>query len=505
MFMAGSISIVKSTFQFLEPFLMRKVKVGISTQIKQYKPYTSSLFIRLLYEPPIKYRQPVKIQDLPVERGKWVKGEYYIELHDARNLHHDFTIIVEGKAYRMARAATPGTSPKMGYLNVFPGLGEKTGWIAQPEHFLHEVPNPSIIEEGYGKGTCKVIKHANCFVMVSEDNNMHVIFEDIDGVYTFVETKDNQVIMLRKHSESQWIGKHRMIDGMNAQPYIENKDYAFFVKKDGAAVEWQVVKGSNGKKYLRVHSYRQDMVAEQKFGTTVQIDHTYRLHMCDQPLPDDTPISSGRGELWCQGPSGRLHVASIMNSSHYKARNSKHRPYLYVHDVHTYNGKDVSHEPYGQKLQYMEELHDTDLRFKVPEYAVTPKGKQALYDRTENHWREGTEAVDGVVAWNMNEGDTKAVKLKFTHSKEHWHSATIVDTVPQGGEHGDKYHYPILENNKGVKFQASGKGLTNERKADLASNPDDYIGMEVRYAADSHFEEGSGKPFQPTIKEWNAV
>lgn len=495
-------------FLFLfEGIVSYKVKTWVKNKEGGLSPTSSSLLVRKMAERTIhpynnnsiKGRLPVKIEDMPVERNVWTKGEYYIEEHDATNLHHDFTIIVNGKCYRMARAATPGTAPKSGYLKVFPHLGEKTGWVRQPEHYFNEVPNPSFIATGYGAGTTKVLKHGSCYVMVSDSGAMHVIFEDIDGVYTFIETKDNQVIMMRKHHDGHWIGKHKMNSADSPDAFFDDPNYAFFIKKDGAAVEWEVYKAPNGKKYLRVWSYRPNARIAKEVGHHTQIEHTYRLWMCDKPMPDDMPVGRGRGELWCGGPNGRIHVAIIMNSSHYNARNSGYRPYLYVHDVTHYEGRDVSHYSYGEKVEMMEHMHSVDNRMKVPEYAVTPKEKRALWERAKKE-----DAVDGVIAWRFMEPDSKPVKIKFTTDKEGWHAATIIDVVPQKGEHADKYAYPVLENSEGVQFQASGKGLSNEIKADMYENPDKYIGQEVRYSADSHFEQ-TGKPFQPTIKEMDTV
>ncbi len=505
---AAGAAIFQGFIFLFEGIISFKIKTWVKNKEASIAPINSSLLIRrtmAAIDPPeydnnaIKGRKPVAIDDMPVNRNEWTKGEYYIEEHDATNLHHDFTIIVNGKCYRMARSATPNTAKKNGWLNVFPHIGEKTGWVRQPEHFYHEVPNPPIITEGYGKGTCKVLKHGGCYVMVTDSGVMHVIFEDIDGVYTFVETKDNQVIMMRKHHDGHWIGKHSMISADSPEPYFDDSNYAFFIKKDGAAVEWEVYQASNGKKYLRIWSYRPNARIMKETGYRTQIEHTYRLGLCDKPMPDDMPIARGRGELWCGGPNGRSHTAALMNSSHYNARRSPYHPYLYVHDIVYYEGEDVSDLPYGKKVEMMEHMHSIDNRMKVPEYAVTPKGKRALWNRAKKE-----DAVDGVIAWRFKEGGTKPVKIKFTTDKENWHAATIVDIVPQKGEHGDKYAYPILENSEGTRFQASGKGLTNEIKADMYENPDKYIGMEVRYSADSHFEE-TGKPFQPVLKEMESV
>jgi hypothetical protein len=505
-FFAGVMAIFSGLIFCIAPAFRTQAKGYIGEIERSRRPNCNSYLIRNKYIHDINYknddirtRKPVTIKDMPVEKGVWTEGEYYIEEHDATTLHHDFTIIVNGKCYRMARSASPNVSKKKGYMSIFPGHKEKSGWIRQPEHYFWEVPNPEYINDGYGAGTTKVLKHGKCYVMVSDNNNMHVIFEDVDGVYVFVETKDNQVLMMRKHHEGHWLGKHKMIDAPNPDSYIENDDYALFIKKDGAAVEWEIYEASNGKKYLKVWSWRPNARIYKESGHVTQIEHTYRLKICDKPMPDDMPTAKGRGELWCRGPNGRLHVASVMNSNHYNARNSQHNPELYMHDVVEFEGEDVSHISYEEKIIIMEQIHAHDNRMKIPEYSTTKNGKKKLWEKAKKE-----DAVDGVIAWNYKEQNSKPTKIKFTHDKEGWHSATIVDFAPQEGEHSDKYVYPILENGDGVRFQASGKGLTNEVKADMKKNPDKYIGMEVRYAADSHFEN-SGKPFQPTIKELNAV
>ncbi len=485
------------------PLVMYKMKGFVRNSIKQSRPHNSLLLVRLLDDPPdvpMKMRAPVDIKVIPIKRNEWVKGEYYVEEHDATTLHHDFSIIVGGRVYRMARSASVSAMDKHGWLGIFPSLQERTGWIMQPEHYLSEVPNPPIIYEGYGAGTTKVIAHGHCYVMISDQENMHIMFENIDGVYTFVETGNNQVLMMRKHHEGTWIGKHQLATSDNVQPYIDNDDYSFFIKKDGAAVEWRIVETRTGDKHLHIHSYRPNARLMKEVGIHTQIDHTYRLHLADKSLDSNIPLAAGRGELWCSGMDGRMRVARIMNSSHYKARSYPYRPYLYVHDITEFNNNDTSSYSYADKIKLMEELHGKDKRFKIPDHASTTKGKTNLWLRAKQE-----NSVDGVVAWDMHQKDAKGIKLKFTQEREHWHSATIVDTTPQEGIHSDKYSYPIVENEAGIRFKVSGKGLTNKCKADLHSNPNSYIGQEVRYSADTHFHETTGKPFQPTIKEWNAV
>lgn len=529
---AISCGIFTGLFEFIQPVIMlklkRSIKIKINDRYESSEHYISRRLFKLFKEgydnDAIKDREILKVGDLGLEPGIWYKGEYYIEEHNSSNLHNDFSIVVNRKCYRMARSLSftekvrrsrgylevnqrerrsfiTGTefhkNRTKGYLGIFPGIGEKVGWVLQPEHLPSEVPNPSFIEQGYGAGTTKIVRKANCYVQVSKSGHLHIIPEGSDLSYVIIETKDNQALVIPKVHEGTWYGKHQMIDDRDYQRYISDDNYWFFEKKDGAAVEWKVVKTASGDKHLQIFSWRPDAVAEKRYGVRKQIDHTYRLHICDKPLPDDFPIVSGRGEIWCGGEQGLEHTSSILNSHPYRARSLPWRPYLYVHDIVEYEGGNVKHLPYDQKLQIMENLHDKDLRFKIPPYAKTQKGKVSLWKVAKKE-----PSVDGVIAWNINDSESKPVKLKFKHGTDHWHAATIVDIEPQKGEKGRYYSYPILENKQGIRFKSSGLGLTNEMKSDMSDNPNKYIGLEVRYSAEKHFD--SGTPFQPVIKEINS-
>ncbi len=485
-------------------FIMFKIKGAIKSHVKALGPKDPFLIHRLLVHAPedvLKDRAPVRINDLNVEKNTWIKGRYYIEAHNASHFHHDFSIIVNGQVYRMARTPSKGNI-KSGFLGLFPGPKEKSGWVIQPEHYVDEVPNPKLIAKGYGAGTTEVIATGDCYVKVSDDGHMSLMFDNIDGVYSLIE-KDDMVLMIRKQSYGGYYGKHNMKSVRLPDQFYDDNRYAFFEKKDGAAVEWHVVKASNGKKYLQVYSWRQDAMLNKRYGVDSQINHTYKLHLADKPLSDDFPIVSGRGELWLKGESGLLKINSILNSHNYRARSLKHRPYLYVHDVVSYEGKSVEHLSYKEKLIIMKSLHDSDNRFKIPPHASTSTGKRNLWLKAKSE-----DGIDGVVVWDMDSrrdsNNGTPIKIKFKHDHDNWFPATIVDVKNQEGKHSDTYSYPVLENAKGTRFVSSGKGLTNEMKADMNNKPDNYIGMEVRYSTEKHFEE-TGKPWQPTIEEFKTV
>jgi len=443
---------------------------------------------------PIKlqHRKPITVQELKLQQDKWIKGKYYIEEHRATNLHHDFSIVVNGKVYRMAR--TPSiNNKKQGFLNLFPGPKEKSSWIPQPEHTIKEVPNPSIIKEGYGKGTTKVLKHGGCLINLSHGNNMHVMFEGIEGTYVFIETPNNQTLMMRKMHQPINIGKHKMLDRRDISNYINDPNYIFSTKKDGAGIEWMITE-SNGHKYLQIFSWRPDAKLRKKFNIHTQIEHTARLKLCDQEVNSKTPLATGRGELWCKGENGLSHINAILNSLPYQSRQLQHKPYLYIHDITTIEGKDISKLPYNEKLLLMESIHKADPRFKIPKHALLPSAKQSLW----NHCK-AEPGIDGVVAWKINQPSPKAIKLKFKHDQDNWYPATIVDIIPQTGKHHKTYGYPVIENEFGKQFTCSGVGLNETTKADMITNPDNWISTGVRYSAERHFP--SGTPFQPIIKE----
>lgn len=524
-FVAYGLGFVHEALGLVRIVLNIKARSVIKVNVSSHKPHNAFGIVRLLDDPPeariteypiksqgdiIKRRGKIRTKDLKLPSEGWAKGKYYIEAHNSQHFHHDLSIVVNGKVYRMARTPSDANTKK-GFLGILPGPGEKSGWILQPEHKPNEVPNPPVIEEGYGKGTCKVIASGDCLVNVSSDGNLHAMFDGIDGVYVFVERPEyDQVLIIRKVNQGPWLGKHIMKDGGKVDPYIEDDNFWFFEKKDGSAVEWEITKHGKGKR-LRIWSWRPDANLEKKYGVRTQIEHTYRLKLTDKRLPDNIPVATGRGELWIKGEHGLTRLGSKLNSGLVKSRKHPDEVFLYIHDVTKFEGKDVSCLSYRDKLNLMEEIKAKSGRLRgpygrhrisIPPYAKTARGKESLWHKARKE-----PGIDGVVAWRVDEEGCslagRPIKLKFKHLHENWHPATIVDIQPQRGEHGERFGFPILENKYRVQFKSSGLGLNEKMKADMLANPDKYIGREVRYSAEKHFE--SGTPFQPVIKEWDTV
>lgn len=441
----------------------------------------------------LKDRKPVRLINLPIQKEKWVKGRFFLEKHKATTEHYDLSIIVSNKVYRVARSSVES---KSGFMGVFPGPGEKSWWALQPEHKVTEVPNNKVIKSGYGAGTTRVLKKGSCIVRKSQSGNMEIVFDSIDGTYAFIEKLDG-VLLVRKKVRSPWIGKHKMRDDRSFSKYLKSSDFAIAAKKDGAAVDWTITKDKHGNKLLRVFSYRPDAKAEKRYGVRQQIEHTEKLHLADSPLNPEVPEAEGRGELWLGGKDGLGRLTAFLNSNSVKARNKGVRPYLYMHDVTKLNKKDVSGLTHREKLSILKNLHKKDLRLKVPPIAVTSQGKQNLLRKTKKE-----SMVDGVIAIPLDyRSDTpkgRLVKLKFRHDKDNEHEATIVSIKNQKGPRGEHLAYPVLENKYGARFVASGKGLTEKVKKDMAANPMKYIGKTVTYVSERHFN--SGLPWQPTIK-----
>lgn len=475
----------------------KKLKAKITRRIVEaVRPHNKMLQER--YMPtPVNKRPVQKLEGLNLKTEEWYEGHWYVEEHDASHLHNDFSIVVNNKVYRMAR--TPSSSnKKKGHLGLFPGPKEKVAWKLQYEHYPNEVPNRAILDDGYGAGTTKVVDKGRCMVRLSRNGNLDCAFEGVDGVYSLIE-KDKDCLVIRKFKAGPEIGKHKMKVGINTelQAYCDNPDYVFVAKYEGSHCDWQVVKHTDGKKYLRVYSWRLDKRLHTKYGVDNQIDHTHKLLLCDEPFSDDMPICSGRGELWIGGKKPLTDLNGVLNSGTYVARANPNnaRVQLIVHDIVEHEDIDLEHYNYEQKLVVFEDLHRRDDRFNVPEWTKSQKGKEKLWQHLKTN-----PAFDGIVAWDSKSPDKRAVKIKFKHEPEFAHQGYIVAVEDQTGVHSDKYSYPIIENEEGVRFKCAGKGMTNELKADMHKNPHNYIGRKVYYSAEEHFEE-SGLPRQPVLKE----
>jgi len=497
---AALLAVAKEALEVF-PLHINRAREIAKTKIDTNKPFYPYVTQRIKYKNMnstnlLKDRKVVSLKDLPVKPNGFIEGKYFIEAHYATHFHHDLSIIVNDKVYRVAR--TPSLlNKKSGYLGLFPGPKEKTSWVLQPEHMINEVPNPPEIVEGYGKGESTVVREGKCFVNMSYNGNLHVIFEGIDGVYVLIE-KDNMALVIRKENESSWIGKHVMKDDRDVEKYLNDPEYICSEKLDGAAIEWQIV-NKGGKKHLVIHSYRPDAKLEKKYGIRKQIDHTYRVKIADEPLPDNIPEAKGRGELWYPGEGGLTKISSLLNSNLVKARESEITPQLYIHDLIEYEGKNVSDLPYERKLSLMENINGLDKRFNIPTMAWSTEDKQRL-------WKSGKQkqGIDGIITWKIGSKDRtntgRAIKLKYKHDQDNWYPATITDIIPQRGDRSEEFGYPVLENQWGTRFQSGGLGLTEEIRRQMRNNPEEWIGKPVRYSAERHFP--NHKPFQPVIKEF---
>lgn len=429
----------------------------------------------------------------------WKKGTYYIEAHESSHFHHDFSIVVNGKVYRMARTPSKNNT-KSGMMGLFPGPGEKTSWTMQPEHYPHEVPNPAVIDDGYGAGTSKVIAKGDCFVRTSHNGNVEIILDKSEAVYSFIEKEDGQVLVIRKGTlkPNHPSGKHKMKTGKFSDlPVLFGSDKYIAVKKyNGAAVEWEVYKDPNGVKHLKIWSWRPDKKLAKKYGIDAQIEHTYRLNMASKKLPSDFPVCAGKGELFIDGNKGMGKVTVLLNSTVYNGVANKHeQPVLVVHDI-TYHESyhKVSDMKYSDKLKLIEELSRRDERFITPEYAISEGDKYNLWFEAKDE----SIIYDGLIFWNEEDPSASGIKMKFKHDESSYHNAVIVRIEPQTGEHGDKFGYPVVQNEMGAEFKLAGKGLTHQTKADMFKYPGKYVGSGVVYSAEHHFEK-TGKPFQPLL------
>lgn len=432
---------------------------------------------------------------------KWQNGQYYIEAHNASHFHNDLSLICNGKVFRVARSPSL-LNVKKGYLGLFPGPGERSSWIKQPEHFTSEVPNPSLIDDGYGTGTSKVLAKGNCQMRMSENGNMEVIFENFDGMYAFVEGNNKDILIVRKFNTGPAIGKHKLkaAPDKSVNKYIDDSNYIFVKKYNGSAVDWEVVKGANNHKYLKLYSWRLDKRLKKKYDVDAQIDHTYRTGIGTKKLPDDFPTCAGRAELWVESDNGLLELSTVLNSTVYNSLSEDNlkTPVLVIHDITKFEGmrcSSVAKLSYDKKLALIQHINSIDSRFVIPEYSDSSnKSKTRLWTKTEKKFPQ----YDGVIAWNINDPEERGVKIKFRHDEINYHNGIIIGFEPQTGIYHDKYAYPIICNEAGAEFKISGRGLTQEVKHQMFAHPEAFINKPVVYSAEHHFSK-TDLPFQPIL------
>jgi len=421
----------------------------------------------------------------PVEQPTLTR--YWIEEHNATNLHYDITIQAQdGRYYRWATS-----NPK------WDKFGLRT-WVLQPEHY--KPTNPAIIKEGYGAGTSKVVDKGRALIW-TENDHLHIKFENKKGVWVYLG--DNKMVRANPRDiPNSPKGHYKQITWDQAKGYTNDPAYLASVKKDGAQSNWRLdIDPRTGKNTFSIGSHRQDKRLAKQTGKTAQIDWTPKLKDRVSQIENGLDgkrlsqrigtyrgktIIEGKAEVWVDD---FYELNQCLQPNDVKAFAAARDPWIYGFQVTKVNGKDVASLPYSEKLVILEAIHDANPHgpFKVPPYATTRLGKTALIARAK-----AEDGVDGVVFQRLDGNET--LKAKFRTDSE----GKIVGFQQEQTTTGTEKQsvIPIVRWH-GKELPVAGEHSA-DIKTDMYNNPDQYLGETLAF--DYTRLTSNGVPFQPIAR-----
>jgi hypothetical protein len=492
---AAALAISHRGLKLLSPGLFTaKVKVKYPPKSKVHEWWKSRSPIVSSWAPP---------QIRPVKEP--VITEYWIEEHNAERagLHYDITVRADdGRYYRWA------TKDPM--WDQF-GAHTKMLWLLQPEHTKPN--NPAIITEGYGKGTTRVIEHGNCLLYTKNDH-LHIVFGEHRGVWSWVPAsnlgpKAEKAGGLMVRANPRRIPRtpknhYKVIGNESVDKYINDSNYLELVKKDGARgnFKFAIV---DGEANFSIGSYRQDKRLNKSSGFDEGIDWTDKLRDRVHQIETGFSGSTGRSITRKYGRNNRFVVEGVaevwlddfqdlnarLQYNDVTAALQSRRPYIYMFNITSVNGKDWGEVPYREKIALIEAIHEANPNtpLKVPAYASTPIGKRTLLKMARRE-----DGVDGVVFQRLDGNET----LKHKWREEI--TLPIVDVKQEVSITGrpKESAIPIFEY-KGREFTSTGK-LDSDIKYDMYKNPEGFIGTEADISYTRMSKVENGVPFQPIVE-----
>ena len=212
----------------------------------------------------------------------------------------------------------------------------------------------------------------------------------------------NLTMTREKHNLPAYKPKYKEIHPDKAESHIEDPNYVFSAKIDGAHNLFYFPESG---KQVRVVSYR-----EGKKTPTSIIEHTHKVpSVFGEKVPEGLGGTILRGELYAINPkTGKAtsaeQIAGLLNTNVWQSREKQQEhgeliPVLY--DVVKFRGRDASTAPYAEKLRIldhvMQKMPDS---FTLPRMATTPEAKKQLLEDI----RDGKipETQEGVVAWPLH-------------------------------------------------------------------------------------------------------
>lgn len=364
-------------------------------------------------------------------------------------------------------------------LRHLPRPGETRLAVQQPTHTVGYMDFRGRIAEGYGAGQVNLARRDKTEVLSSSAD--HVRFNLYGG-------KSAEEYLLRRTSGSNWLlhnvtttREGKGADLPNSKPSYKTKEPAQLdpaqpgtvmqAKIDGAHVLFKFDKPHS---QARVFSYRP---TERETGV---IEHTHRLpDYSNLRVPGPLRDSILRGELYATSGDGKAlppqRVGGILNAGVWKSRQKQEeeghlRPVVF--DVVKWRGRDVSREPYEEKLKLLRQAVEHAPWLQLPRMASTPSEKQKLIEDIRSGKEPST--IEGVVEWHLDK--PVPVKSKFRPEKD----VFVRRVFPEKGARGLAGGFEYSTTKEGPIVGRVGTGFSHGLKRDMLESPSKYEGLQAR-------------------------
>lgn len=264
-------------------------------------------------------------------------------------------------------------------------------------------------------------------------------------------------------------------------------------KVDGAHVTFHL----RGGKGVKVFSYRP---TERATGV---LEHTHKLpDFRELKVPPSLAGTVLRGELYgVDKGTGRSlpaeQTGGLLNATVWRSREKQKemgvdlRPVIF--DVVKHQGRDMENAPYSEKLKVLRWVQDRIPRLKLPPMAATPSEKASLLARIQS----GEEPItnEGIVSWRLDQ--SRPTKAKFRPDVD----AEVVGVTQGKGKHEGRIGALQVRLPGKSAVTNVGTGLSDSLRAQIAKNPDAYIGRTAKVRTQQIFP--SGRLRAPSFAEFH--
>ena len=366
---------------------------------------------------------------IPLERKKQklpevktpVQWEFGVHRHDAQSA---------GEHYDL-RLGDPSTGHAHSWaIRHFPKPGEVRLAVQQPTHTIPYMDFKGRIPLGtYGGGDVELAQRGKAEVLGADDTRVRFNVYKGRGQEEFIlfRPKDEpdewmirNVTKTREALPDVPVGKSKYKSIKPENIDYEKPNTVLQAKLDGAHVLFNFDRPQS---QVRTFSHRPVK------ATGEPIEHTHRIpDFRKHRAPTRMSGTVLRGELHARDSKGQAippaRVGGILNASVWKSRDKQREEGELVpvaFDVVRWRGKDVQHEPYGKRLELLQEAVQKAPWLQLPRSASTPEEKKKLVEDIRTGKEPTTD--EGVIEWDLN-SSKPPTKAKFdkvkTSSPSHW-------------------------------------------------------------------------------------